>query len=112
MDDASAEAVARLGDELVRADDLLRGAIGELNRSTYETGGLHRKRARQLVKTAWEAMAIAARVGSALSEPAPRFRPDATGPRPLVRPRYRDAEIAGVEDIRPASLPTRLRVAR
>lgn len=29
-----------------------------------------------------------------------------TGPRPVVRPRYRDADVEGVEDLRAAALPT------
>jgi len=114
MDDAAAEAVAQIGDQLARADDLIRGAINELNRSTYEQGALHRKRAHLLVKEAWAAMAIVDRAASALSEPAPRFRPDANGPRPIVRKR-RDADGEPVmADIRLVSLtlPARMGVAR
>jgi hypothetical protein len=69
-----------------------------------------RKRARELVKEFWAAMAIAARVASALSEPAPKFKPSAQPPALIVRRHY-DAEFAGIEDFRPARLPAGIGVA-
>lgn len=83
MDDMSAREVhIRIGDRLADAYDTIHSAIEAVNRSTYEPGPRDRKEARALVQKAWVELAVAARL---LAEPAPLFRPDVTGPRPIVR---------------------------
>jgi hypothetical protein len=104
MDDMSAREVhIRIADRLADAYDTIHAAIGAVNRSTYEAGSRDRKEARALVQKAWSELAVAARL---LAEPAPRFRPDATGPRPIVRRGQADAEV----DLRlvSLSLPARM----
>lgn len=101
MDDAAAREVHRIADRLADTRESLRQAINYLNRSTYEAGGRDRQAARALVQQVWHDLAVAAR---ALAEPAPRFRPELTNPRPVVRKR-RDAEgEPEVADLRPMHL--------
>jgi hypothetical protein len=85
MDDAAAREVHLIADRLADTRDVLRDAINYLSRSTYvEAGSRDRKLAEELVQQAWRELAGAAR---SLAEPAPRFRRDSTGPRPVVRRR-------------------------
>jgi hypothetical protein len=76
-------------------------AIDHLTERTYAEPSHNKKRAKKQLVKAWGTIA---HVVQALSEPAPRFRPNVGNPMP--RPRHRDAEIEGVRDFVPSSLPT------
>ncbi len=104
-DDAHAAEIFHEVDTLEETRDKLLRALNTLARSTYERPAYNRRRARQLVLEAWVVLAGTARD---LATQPPKFRAGSTGPRPLVRHRRIDAEIAGVEDIRTSSLPPAL----
>jgi hypothetical protein len=105
-DDAFAEETNLLADRLARDRDALATVIDYINASTITEPNHNRKRARRALGLIWTDLV---QVSRALAQPAPKFRPNVTGPRPIVRHHQLDAElIAGVEDVQFSSLPALL----
>ena len=102
IDAIEASRLARQADRVEAARGAMLEAIDHIIESTYAQPSHSKKRAKKRLVEAWLAIA---EVVQELSKPAPKFRPNVTTFRPIVRHR---ADLEGVEDLRPVLLPAAL----
>jgi len=87
LDDRASEALNALGDRLAASIETLEQAIGIINIASYSDPRWDsRARARRLL---CQVLTVVAQLNVELALPLPAFRPDSTGPRPVVRRRLR-----------------------
>ena len=103
LDDRAAAALNACGDRLASSIEALEQAIEIINVASYaDPRWDDRSRARRLLGLV---LTEIAEVNLELSRPLPTFRADVGTYRPTVRPRYRDTDVEGVEDLKPATVP-------
>jgi hypothetical protein len=93
---------ARLADQADRVEaarGVMAEAIDFIIEGAYSQPSHRKKRAKGKLVEAW---LIVARAVQALSKPSPKFRPNVTTFRPIVR--HRGPEVVGIEDLQPLSL--------